>query len=280
MFSKVLKHDFISTGRIMGVIYLIVAGITAFTLGSHYLKKGDEEISLGLIGENIGMLALLFLSIAMFVLTVVVVLVDFHKSLYGDQGYLTFTLPVESWKILLSKAIVSAVWFVIALADFFASMWIIIVVIREEVIGEYYDIAMSMFSQFSTVKISTLIASIVIRIIIVFIAFAFFTLAIFFTSTLANTRLFQKRSVLWTILLFIPILPITIELSQVLNQNLVFAIFFVDDKIKLVTDNFEYQSLLLSTNGIDIGELFVYLILGTGLFFATHYIMSKKVNIK
>ena len=80
--------------------------------------------------------------------------------------------------------------------------------------------------------------------------------------------------------MFIPIAVVTVKLAEFINERLVFSIFFVDDKIKLVTDNFEYQSLLLNNNGIDIGELFVYFILGAGIFVATHYIMSKKINIK
>lgn len=276
MFSKVLKHDFISTGRIMGVIYLIVAGITAVTLGSHYLKKGEEMA----VGEALGVAALLLVSMCMFILTAVVVLTDFHKSLYGERGYLTFTLPVKSWKILLSKVLVSTIWFVIALAALFGSMWVTVVVLKEEVLGENYDTIMGLISQFSTVKISSFVASVVAKIIVFFVEFAFFTVTIFFTSTLANTRPFQKRSVLWTIVLFIPIAVVTVKLAEFINERLVFSIFFVDDKIKLVTDNFEYQSLLLNNNGIDIGELFVYFILGAGIFVATHYIMSKKINIK
>lgn len=276
MFSKVLKHDFISTGRIMGIIYLIVAGISAFTLGSHYLKKTDDMA----VSEALGVAALLLVSLCMFVLTVVVVLTDFHKSLYGDRGYLTFTLPVKSWKILLSKVFVSAIWFVIALAAFFGSVWITAVVLKQEVIGESYDMIMDLISQFSNVKISAIVASVVVKIIVFFVEFAFFTVTIFFTSTIANTRLFQKRSVLWTILLFIPIAAVAVKLAEVINSNIVFALFYVDGRFKLVTDNFEYQSLLLNTTGIDIGSVFVYFALGAVIFFATHYLMSKKVNIK
>ena len=142
------------------------------------------------------------------------------------------------------------------------------------------DLIMDIISQFSSVKVSAIVASVITKILVFFVEFAFFTITVFFTSTLANTRLFQKHTVLWTIVLFIPIAAIAIKLAEFCNKHLVFAIFFVDDKIKLVTDNLEYQTLLFTSNGIDIGELFVYLILGAGIFFATHFIMSKKVNIK
>lgn len=277
MLCKVLKHDFISTGRIMGIIYLIVAGIFGVTLISHYAKGGDNIT----VTEALGVAVLLIITLCMFVLTAVVVLTDFHKTLYAEQGYLTFTLPVKSWMTLLSKIIVSTVWFVIALAAFFASLWITGLVIKEEVLGENYDVIMSVLSQFSDFSVASIIVSVVVRIIMYFIQFAFFTITVFFTSTIANTRLFQKRSVLWTIILFIPISIIATKVAGFIDDNIVFSLFYIGDKLQLVTNNLKYAQLVAGGNvPIDIASLFVYLILGVGLFFATHYIMSKKVNIR
>ncbi len=277
MLCKVLKHDFISTGRIMGVIYLIVAGISGVTLISHYAKGGDSMT----VAEALGVAILLMVTACMFVLTAVVVLTDFHKTLYAEQGYLTFTLPVKSWMILLSKIIVSTVWFVIALAALFGSMWITGIVFKKEVLGDNYDLIMSMLSQFSNVSVTSIIVSVVVRIIMYFIQFAFFTVTVFFTSTIANTRLFQKRSVLWTIVLFIPISVIATKIAGFIDDHIVFSLFYIDGRLQLVTNNLKYAQLELAGNApIDIASLFVYLALGIGLFFATHYLMSKKVNIR
>ena len=255
MFSKVIKHDFISTGRIMGIIYIIVAGISAVTLISHYAKKAGEMT----IAEMLGVSVLVLVSTCLFILTVVVVLTGFQKTLYGEQGYLTFTLPVKSWMILGSKVLVSTVWFVVALAAFFGSMWVTVVVLKEEVLGENYDLIMSVLSQFSTVNVSAVVVSVVIRMILYFVQFAFFTITVFFTSTIANTRYFQKRSTLWPIV----------------------SLFFIDGNLSLVTDSAEYTRLMLNgSSPIDIASIFVYLIVGAGIFYATHYIMSKKVNIR
>ena len=184
MMSKVLKHDFISTGRIMGVIYIIVAAISAGTLISHYVKADSETT----VTEVLGVAALLLVSMSLFILTVVVVMTDFQKTLYGEQGYLTFTLPVKSWKILGSKVIVSTIWFVAALAAIFGSLWVTLVVLKEEVLGENYDLVMGVLSQISSVNISSIVVSLIIRAILFFIQFAFYTITVFFTSTLANTR--------------------------------------------------------------------------------------------
>lgn len=261
----------------MGVIYIIVAGIAAVTLGSHYLKKGAELT----LSETLGVLMLFIVAICLAALTTVVVLVNFHKSLYGEQGYLTFTLPVKSWKLLLSKVIMATVWFVLAFAAIFGSMYVIYFVCRDELIGQdAFDVLSSMLAEVADINISGVIVTVIAKLILAFITFSFYILTIFFTSTLANTRLFQSHNVLWTILLFLPIMFVSNKIAVFINQRVVFTLFFIDDKIKLVTDNLEYQSLYLTTNGIDLGSIFVYLVLGVALFFATHFIMSKKVNIK
>lgn len=277
MMLKLLKNDFISTGRIMGVIYLIVAGVSAGTLISHHFKSSEEMT----VVEALGIALLLLVSLCLFVLTVVFVLTDFQKTLYGEQGYLTFTLPVKSWMILASKVIVSAVWFIIALAALLASLWVTLVVLKEEILGENYDLIMGMLEQISTVNVASTIFSIVIRIILYFIQFAFFTITVFFTSTVANTRHFQKKPIFWTIVLFVPIAGAATKFAEFINDKIVFSLFFVDGKMSLVTDNLQYARLMANGNSpVDIASIFVYLILGAGIFFATHYIMSKKVNIR
>ncbi|MBQ8228079.1 MAG: hypothetical protein IJZ88_03605 [Clostridia bacterium] len=277
MMLKLLKNDFIATGRIMGVIYVIVAGISAGTLISHYMKSGEDMT----VVEAMGIALLLVVSLCLFVLTVVFVLSDFQKSLYGEQGYLTFTLPVKSWMILASKVIVATVWFVVALAALLASLWVTVVVLKEEILGENYDLIMGMINQISTVNVASMAVSAVIRIILYFVQFAFFTITVFFTSTVANTRHFQKKNIFWTIVLFVPIAGVVTKFAEFIDSKIVFSLFFIEGKLSLVTDNLEYMRLQANGNSpVDIASIFVYLILGAGVFFATHYIMSKKVNIR
>lgn len=277
MMSKVLKHDFISTGRIMGIIYIIVAAISGVTLISHYAKSGEEMT----VTEVLGVSVLLLVSLCLFVLTVVVVMNDFQKTLYGEQGYLTFTLPVKSWKILGSKVIVSTIWFVVALAALLGSLWITIVVLKEEILGDSYDLIMGMLSQVSSINISSIAISLFVRLILFFVQFAFFTITVFFTSTLANTRHFQRKSTLWTILFFVPIAGIATSIADFFNKHIVFSLFFINGETSLVTDNLQYAKLVAAGNSpVDIASVFVYLILAAGVFFATHYLMSKKINIR
>ncbi len=268
---KTLKHDFISTGRIMGVIYAVMAGIGIFT----FVTKDVSEGQLSLVGVII----LMLMSFCLLVLTTVVVLVDFQRSLYGDRGYLTFTLPVKSWKILASKVIVSGAWFVIALAAIIGSMWVGFTSAKD-FFGDDAEMLSEMIETLMGKNVESMIAMVIARILILFVEFCFFALVIFFTNTLSNTRYFQKHSMLFTVVLFIPIFFATYKISEFANNNFVFSVFFLPEKTELVTDYSVYSQYIENSSHVDLAEIFVYLILGVVFFYITHYLMSKKINIK
>lgn len=268
---KTLKHDFISTGRIMGVIYAIMVGIGIVT----FLTKDVSEGQLSLVGVMI----LMLMSLCLLVLTTVVVLVDFQRSLYGDRGYLTFTLPVKSWKILASKVIVSGTWFVIALAAIMGSMWVGFTSAKDY-FGDDAEMLSEMVEALIGKNVDSMIAMLIARILILFLEFCFFALVIFFTNTLSNTRYFQKHSMLFTIVFFIPIFYITYKIVEFVNNKFIFSVFFIEGKPEFVADNAIYNQYIYQHSHVDLSGLFIYLVLGIIVFTVTHYLMSKKVNIK
>ena len=134
---------------------------------------------------------------------------DFQKSLYGDRGYLTFTLPVKSWKILASKVITSGTWFVIALAAIIGSFAVAIYTAKEY-LGDEAEVLSETIEMLLGKNVNSMIAMVIARILLLFIEFCFFALVIFFTNTVSNTRYFQKHSMLFTIVLFIPIFIIIV----------------------------------------------------------------------
>mgnify|MGYP000417074107 CR=1 FL=1 len=77
MLGKLLKHEFIATGRIMGALYAVVALIMAYVLGSYYINKDTAST-----GQMLGITVLLLISSCSFILTAVVMIVNFQRSLY------------------------------------------------------------------------------------------------------------------------------------------------------------------------------------------------------
>lgn len=274
MLNKLLKHEFIATGRIMGVVYAVVVLIMGYVLGSYFLVNRDEAT----IGQMLGISVLMIISMCMFVLTVVVMVVNFQKSLYGDQGYLSFTLPVKSVSLLTSKVITSTVWFIAAFACFLGTMALTLFVMKEDMIGENYETIESLLPLVLGGKsLGTIIVYIVCELISVFIRFAMFTIEVYFAITLANTRHFQKHYLLWTIIFSIVTIFVSEKIAQLISEAIELKIAVTEDSLAFVTNSLDMDMGAMS---IDITTIIISVLIGAAFFYGTFKVMSKKVNIR
>lgn len=140
MFRKLLKHDLKSVGRvclpitigaiILSVFGLILSGVHVFLnehtsdlfhLSLEAYEAGNEGLSTlfdilytAAHLTNFASVLTMFFVVVVFMglgtTVMVLVVVNFYKTLITDQGYLTFTLPVSPTKIYLSKIINGTIW--------------------------------------------------------------------------------------------------------------------------------------------------------------------------
>lgn len=113
MLTKLLKHDFISLFKKISGLWLIFGAIFAFQI------LLADVLKMGKAGEGVGNGIIMFfvvagLSFAGFVISGY----WFSSKMYGDEGYLTNTLPAKTWQVVLSKFIVATI--VTILSGFFA----------------------------------------------------------------------------------------------------------------------------------------------------------------
>ncbi|MEG2407137.1 MAG: ABC-2 transporter permease, partial [Clostridiales bacterium] len=106
MLGKLLKYELKSTARTFIPLYaaiLVVAIVNGFTVGTEMFEI-----------QGIATLILGGLMVALFVITIVVIIQRFKKNLLEDEGYLMFTLPVSPKMLVLSKYIVSLIWAILS----------------------------------------------------------------------------------------------------------------------------------------------------------------------
>lgn len=127
MLRKLIKHEFLDTYKLLCIYYAVVAVLTVLcsisvTSTSNLTNKPNSlllQIILFLTQiAYSGMLSMLGL------ITIVALCSHFNKTMYGDRGYLTHTLPVPKGSILASKYLVSLVWCVVSLLVMFLSLLI------------------------------------------------------------------------------------------------------------------------------------------------------------
>ena len=108
MLSKLIKHEFRATGRIMWPVFLGMLALTALMRFSQLLLNGGHiPWLLQLIGVLLVIgfvMGLGALGLAPLVLSAV----RWRDHVLKDEGYLTLTLPVSVHELLASKLIVSA----------------------------------------------------------------------------------------------------------------------------------------------------------------------------
>lgn len=114
MLGKLIKYDLLADWKKYSTLYaamLFVSIMLAFTIELSEKITNNRIIELM---EVVFASAFMILIAAILILTVAFTVMRFYKNVMKDEGYLTHTLPVHTWQILLSKLISSYIWFLSA----------------------------------------------------------------------------------------------------------------------------------------------------------------------
>lgn len=112
MLSKLLKHEYRATARIMLPVYVLVLG--SAVLFNLFMRLANHY-------ENTALEFFRVTSVSIFVITLVgagvvtlgLMVFRFYKNYMSDEGYLMFTLPATTDQLILSKLIVAMTWTVL-----------------------------------------------------------------------------------------------------------------------------------------------------------------------
>ena len=105
MLTKLLKYEFKATGRAFLPLY---GALLALALVNNLLLRLDgarfmQTHELSRISAAVGVMAYVLLIMAIFVLTLVVMIQRFYKNQLSEEGYLMFTLPVNRHQLIWAK---------------------------------------------------------------------------------------------------------------------------------------------------------------------------------
>ncbi len=107
---KVLKYDLKSMGKSLTLLYV---GLLVMAATLRLLSIAGEHITFfKLIGQFM-LIFFIIILVGAFFYTFFISIKRYYKSLYGDEGYLTHTLPVKINSLLTSKIISSIIYIII-----------------------------------------------------------------------------------------------------------------------------------------------------------------------
>lgn len=105
MLKKLLKYELKATARTFLSLYII---LFAFAIINRLLSPLSN---LGLyVPQILSMIVYVAILVGMFVITFAVMIQRFYNNLLSAEGYLMFTIPVQPWKHIVSKLMVSMMW--------------------------------------------------------------------------------------------------------------------------------------------------------------------------
>ena len=120
MLGKLLKYEFKSTSRVLWFLYagLIVVALLfglvlrvelnvgdIFLTGSSVQSGSGSSLIMTILMTALGLIYMLMIY-AIFITTVVVIVMRFYKNMLGGEGYLMHTLPVKTSNLIFSKLII------------------------------------------------------------------------------------------------------------------------------------------------------------------------------
>lgn len=272
MLGKLLKNEVKYSARNIMTIYGCAVAMIVFI----FFGLLTKITWIGIAGSAV----LYIVAIIAVIMTLVSVIKNFYDTLYGNQGYLSFTLPVKCSSLLISKVIVSFLWITCSFVLGGICYLVIALNVKNQVDGTvsgFFEIIKSsgiLAYLPSGAMIAKLVAIIVVMALMTILTFVGF---VYFSVTLANTRPLQGHPKLFGFLIFFGSYAITNSIGAKLTYSLPLAVNVTQESVSIV---FKAMDKIESIASFGLGGVLFMALVAVGMLFATGYIMEHKVNIK
>ena len=277
MILKLFKYDFMNIGKKLIPFYiaaLVIGIINRFLLLTTDISRMERENNfLAMFGSPLLYFAYFVVVFGIFCMTVFVIITRYSSSIYGNEGYLTNTLPLKPSQIIWAKLINFLIWIFISYFVIFVSMFILFPfeffirnIIKDP---EFYQDLNTMVKEFFSSKY---IFMSILQLIYNLLAHVQSILIIFLSIAIAN--LFKSYKVVVGVIAFFIISIIfsfigaSVTYSTISNLDVPVIYGDTDPTIFLSLRNGTITSILYS------------LISSVLLFFGVHYLHTHNLNLE
>lgn len=274
MLGKLIKHDMQSMFRGVSNIY-VAAMIAVAAMGICLFADVG-------VGKTISSLALMAVSIAAIIVTIMATLGDFKKTMFGDRGYLTHTLPVKGPSLLLAKWLTSMFWITISYAVVFLCLWLIYYYWTGESSSAALTYILQSLPDVGLPTQDILVKTIILIAIKGLFLLCVFVMEVFFVLTLANVRPFDAAGSVGPVLYFFVVFGLVTICSSRLEDVFKSALLIhADGSISLSADIATINSIQAAGGAsVTLTQIYFQVVVAILLFIVTAELLDKKVNIK
>lgn len=262
MLSRLLKYEIKATARTFLPLY---GALLVMAIFNRLFIWINSDLTSMLLIQALFAVGYGILIVGILVITLLVIIQRYYKNLVKEEGYLMFTLPVESSQLIVSKLIVSVMWM------FISTVLILLSVMIMSATGEsFYQIAegfrevSAFMSQYfmspGLFYFELLIMSFVASVTGVLMIYASISIGSLFKNKLLGA--FGAYVVIY--------LSVQLIMSVI---TLIFGLTNMNFDVNLLTDKGFIQLSVWSIIGFQA-------ILGTAYFMISNYIFTKKLNLE
>ncbi len=277
MILKLFKYDFMNIGKKLIPFYiaaLVIGIINRFLLLTTDISRMERENNfLAMFGSPLLYFAYFVVVFGIFCMTVFVIITRYSSSIYGNEGYLTNTLPLKPSQIIWAKLINFLIWIFISYFVIFVSMFILFPfeffirnIIRDPEFYQNLNIAVK------TILSSKYLFIFILQFIYNFLSHIQNILMIFLSIAIAN--LFKSYKVVAGVIAFFLISLIFSFIGTSISYSTIGNLNLAD-----IYDEFDPIIFNSLKNG-NIISIIYSLVSSVLLFFGVHYLHTHNLNLE
>lgn len=284
MLGKLMKYDLRSGIRTFALIWIGLAALAAINgLTLRITFDGDIQSKLArFIITVLPMVLLVALYVAMGIFMLVFIINRFYKGLLGDEGYLMFTLPVSVSEHIGSKLLTSMIFQIGSFAVAVLSGGLLLAVLAPANLREITAAVQDMTDYLAGYPLPAGTGWLIAEFAVYMLIGTAVTILQIYTA-ISIGHLAKKNRGWFALLAYV---GISIAFSIIMNGCM--SLLLQTDAFPNVPLNWEFYlddtgwhvqgvGMMASALGIYIG---LALLEGTGFFFATRAILSKRLNLE
>lgn len=277
MLGKLLKQELKVTSRYFIPMYVSFIVVTLLLKLSFFFSGGNEALfvngtsALADFFQGLMIFLYVIVLVGINILTYFFIIKRFYSNLFGDEGYLMFTLPVSAGQLIGSKLISALIWLMIMVPMNLLSF--VLLFVGTDAYRSFTYYASYFTEELHILSISGYhIGLLVFEIIVIAILSLLCSLLMFYFSIALAQHFFNEHRLLGTIGCYF-------VLSMIQSMIESFGGIFTNDI---------FTNILMSSNPVQLFSgiqmalpftMIIYILLIVAYYIGTHFLIQKKLNL-
>ncbi|MGN1002543.1 MAG: hypothetical protein ACI4PC_07200 [Oscillospiraceae bacterium] len=275
MLGKLMKYEFKATARIFLPVYAVLVALCL--IGR--IVGNFEELSDSIVFV-IGVMLIAAAFCAVAVVTFVLIIKRFWDNLLGREGYLMHTLPAREWQHILAKLFTSAIWCLCSVLVALLAIFLLAGdAIRITFNGEFLGTLREMFAAFREHALLGVMIRFVVETVVLLLIGCFAAILMMYLA-MSIGQLVNRGRVWAAIGSYVGISILLSLLQDGLGELLDKGIHVVVTTEAGVSWMEVYREAIGAVNSTMLWAIVLCLVEAVAFFFATNYLLSRRLNLK